>query len=53
MSMLIHFHQSLYSTLKAYYTEYVQVHLSGEFLHLVRYPRCVALIPSVLVPRLS
>ena len=53
MTILMHFHQSQYRTLKAYYTEHVQVHLTGEFPHLVRYQRCVALLPSVLVPRLS
>ncbi|HET8843016.1 MAG TPA: hypothetical protein VFN35_16250 [Ktedonobacteraceae bacterium] len=32
MTILIHFHQSHYRTFKAYYTEYVQVHLTSEFL---------------------
>jgi hypothetical protein len=31
MIILIHFHQSHYRTFKAYYTEYVQVHLSKDF----------------------
>ena len=53
MTILIHFHQSHYRTFKAYYTEYVQVHLSSEFPHLVTYPRFVALIPSVLVALLA
>src|ERR1700694_4994526 len=53
MTILIHFHQSHYRTFKAYYTEHVQVHLTSEFPHLVRYPRFVALIPAVLVPLLA
>jgi hypothetical protein len=35
MSILMHFHQSHYRTFKAYYREYVQVHLMSEFPHLV------------------
>ncbi len=53
MTILIHFHQSHYRTFKAYYMEYVQVHLSSEFPHLVSYPRFVALIPSMLIPLLA
>ena len=53
MTILIHFHQSHYRTFKAYYTEHVQVHLTGEFPHLVSYQRFVALMPSVLVPLLA
>ena len=53
MSILIHFHQSHYRTFKAYYTEHVQVHLTSEFPHLIRYQRFVALMPSVLVPLLA
>lgn len=53
MTILIHFHQSHYRTFKAYYTEYVQVHLSSEFPRLVSYQRFVALIPSVLIPLLA
>src|SRR5437016_13987749 len=53
MTILIHFHQSHYRTFKAYSTEHVQNHLKSEFPGLVSYPRFVALIPSVLVPRLS
>ncbi len=50
MTILIHFHQSHYRTFKAYYTEYVAVHLRGEFPRLVSYPRFVSMMPSVLVP---
>ena len=50
MTILIHFHQSHYRTFKAYYTEYVTVHLRGEFPRLVSYPRFVSVMPSVLVP---
>jgi hypothetical protein len=53
MTILIHFHQSHYCTFKAYYTEYVQIHLSSEFPRLVSYQRFVALIPSVLIPLLA
>lgn len=53
MPILIHFHQSHYRTFKAYYTEHVQVHLTGEFPQRVRYQRFVALIPGVMVPMLA
>src|SRR5438874_7538123 len=53
MTILIHFHQSHYRTFKAYYTEYVQVHLTNEFPRLVSYTRFVALIPGVMVPMLA
>jgi hypothetical protein len=53
MTILIHFHQSHYRTFKAYYMDYVQVHLSSEFPHLVSYPRFVALIPRMMVPLLA
>ncbi len=50
MTLIIHFHQSHYRTFKAYYTEYVQMHLHDEFPGLVSYQRLVALMPSVLIP---
>ena len=50
MTILIWFHQSHYRTFKAYYTEHVQVHLRGEFPHLVSYQRFVALMPRMLLP---
>jgi hypothetical protein len=50
MTLLIHFHQSHYRDFKAYYTQYVQVHLKGELPGLVSYQRFVELIPSVLTP---
>lgn len=53
MPILIHFHQSHYRTFKAYYTEHIQVYLNSEFPSLVSYPRFVALIPRMMVPRLS
>ena len=53
MTILIHFHQSHYRTFKAYYTQHVQVHLTGEFPYLVSYQRFIALLPSVLVPLLA
>lgn len=53
MTILIHFHQSHYRTFKAYYREHVQVHLTGEFPHLVSYQRFVALIPRMMVPLLA
>lgn len=53
MTILIHFHQSHYRTFKAYYTEYVQVHLTNEFPRLVSYTRFVALIAQMMVPLLA
>ena len=53
MTILIHFHQSHYRTFKAYYTEHVQVYLTSAFPSLVSYTRFVALIPRMMVPRLS
>src|SRR5690349_18469082 len=50
MTVLIHFHQSHYRDFKAYYTEYVQVHLRRKFPALVSYNRFVELMPTVLVP---
>jgi len=50
MTIVILFHQSHYRTFKAYYTEYVQCHLRGEFPTLVSYARFVELMPTVLVP---
>jgi Transposase DDE domain len=47
MTILIHFHQSQYRTFKAYYTQYVQVHLTSEFPRLVSYARFVQLMPRV------
>ena len=44
------FHQSHYRTFKASDTEHVQQHLRGEFPALVRSPRFVALLPTILVP---
>ena len=49
MTILIHFHQSHYRHFKAYYTEYVQVHLRSEFPRLVSYNRFVELMPTALV----
>jgi hypothetical protein len=53
MTILIHFHQSHYRTFKAYYTDYVQQHLSSEFPRLVSYSRFVALVPQMMVPLLA
>jgi hypothetical protein len=50
MTIMVHFHQSHYRHFKAYYTEYVQLHLRSEFPNLVSYGRFVQLMPSVLVP---
>lgn len=50
MTILILFHQSHYRTFKAFYTEYVCVHLRGEFPKLVSYTRFVEFFPSALVP---
>jgi hypothetical protein len=50
MTLIVWFHQSQYRTFKAYYTEYVQVHLRAEFPTLVSYTRFVELMPRVLAP---
>jgi hypothetical protein len=50
MTIAILFQQSGYRTLKAFYTEYVQQHLHGEFPHLLSYTRFVEVLPRVLVP---
>jgi len=50
MTIVIHFHQSHYRDFKAYYTEYVSVHLRREFPTLLSYSRFVYLMPQVLVP---
>ena len=49
MTIVIHFHQSGYRTFKAYYTQYVQVHLRREFPHLVSYARFVHLMGRVIL----
>jgi hypothetical protein len=53
MTILIWFHGSHYRTVKAYYLEYVQTHLRGEFPTLVSYQRFVELMPAVVVPLLA
>jgi DDE family transposase len=49
MTILILFHQSHYRTFKAFYTEYVWVHLRREFPGLVSYGRFVEFTPTVLL----
>ena len=50
MTIIIHFHQSNYRHLKAYYTEHVMVHLRSEFPNLVSYNRFVELMPAASMP---
>lgn len=50
MTLLILFHQTHYCTFKAFYTEYVCMHLRAEFPGLVSYTRFVEYMPSVLLP---
>ncbi len=50
MTILILFQQAHSRPCKAFYTEYVQRHLRGEFPQLVSYSRFVELMPRVLVP---
>lgn len=50
MSIVIHFHHSRYREFKAYYKQYVAIHLRSAFPKLVSYERFVALIPRILVP---
>jgi hypothetical protein len=50
LTIVILFQQAHYRTFKAFYTEYVQRHLRGEFPQLVSYSRFVELMPRMLVP---
>jgi hypothetical protein len=50
MTILILFHQAHYRTFKAFYTQYVCMHLRREFPGLVSYTRFVDFIPTVLLP---
>lgn len=50
MTILIYFHSFRQRDFKTYYTQFVQVHLRGEFPNLVSYQRFVELTPSVLIP---
>ncbi|MGZ6388609.1 MAG: transposase, partial [Ktedonobacterales bacterium] len=50
MTIAIVFQQSHYRTFKAFYTEYVQVHLQTEFPRLVSYTRFIELLPRVMAP---
>lgn len=50
MTIVILFQHSGYRTFKAFYTQYVQVHLREAFPQLVSYNRFVELLPRVLVP---
>ncbi len=50
MTLLILFHQSHYRDFKAFYTQYVCIHLRAEFPGLVSYTRFVEFMPSVLMP---
>lgn len=49
LTLLIHFHQSSYRDLKAYYQKHVLVYLRTEFPGLVSYQRFVELIPQCLL----
>ena len=48
ITILIHFHQSLYRDFKACYRQHVGKHMRSEFPALVSYTRFVELIPSAL-----
>lgn len=50
MTIAILFQLSGYRTFKAFYTQYVQMHLQAEFPRLVSYNRFIELLPRVLVP---
>jgi hypothetical protein len=50
ITIVILFQQSGYRTFKAFYTQYVQVHLRAEFPHLVSYNRFIELLPRILIP---
>jgi len=53
MTILIPVHHSHSRTFKASDTEHVHVSLTSACPHLVRSPRCVARIPTLLVPLLA
>jgi len=48
MTLVILFHASCYRTFKAFYTQYVCVHLCAEFPTLISYQRFVELKPTIL-----
>ena len=50
ISLLILFHYGQFTNFKAFYTQYVQVHLDDLFPNLVSYQRFVALKKKVAVP---
>jgi hypothetical protein len=50
MTIVILFQHSGYRTFKAFYTQYVQVHLRAAFPHLVSYNRFIELLPRMLLP---
>ena len=50
MTIIIHFHQSSYRDFKAYYQEYVMIHLRSEFPNLVSYARFVTLMKETVLP---
>lgn len=50
MTIAILFQQSHYRTFKAFYTQYVQVHLRAEFPQLVSYNRFIELLPRIVIP---
>jgi len=50
MTIMIEFHSSRYADFKAYYLEYVLVHLRSLFPGLVSYNRFVELLPRVMIP---
>ncbi len=50
MTLLIHFHQSHYRDVKAFYLLHVCRHLAGAFPQQLSYHRLVAVIPPALVP---
>jgi Transposase DDE domain len=50
MTIAILFQQSHYRTFKAFYTQYVQVHLRTEFPQLVSYNRFIELLPRIVIP---
>lgn len=50
MTIMIEFHYSRYTDFKAFYLEYVLIHLKSLFPGLVSYNRFVEFLPRVLVP---
>lgn len=50
LTIVIHFHQAHYRDFKAYYTQFVAMHLRTDFPRLISYQRFIELLPTLVVP---